>query len=98
MTHASLRRKLAFLLLLAFFAVPWVTVAGERPGAQPQFAAVVPFDFAGRLWRLLARVWGEEGCRLDPDGQCLPETGNAPTATTRGDEGCRLDPNGRCAS
>ena len=97
MPHASLRRKLAFFLLLAFFAAPWPTLAGDRPQPQ-QSAAVEPLELAGRLWRLLARAWSEEGCHIDPSGRCLPGTGGAPAATTQGDEGCNIDPNGLCAS
>ncbi len=100
MSHVSLRRKLAFLLLLAFFAAPWATVAGERSGSQRplQSAAVESLNLAGRLWRLLTRVWSETGCMIDPGGRCIPGTGDAPAATTQGDEGCQIDPSGRCVS
>jgi hypothetical protein len=100
MSHASPRRKLALLLLLAFFAAPWATMAGERAGSHrpPQSAAVEPWDLAGRLWRLLSRVWSATGCHIDPSGRCIPDTGTAPAATPQGDEGCNIDPGGRCVS
>ena len=98
MPHASLRRKLAFLLLLAFFAAPWATLAGEKTGRPPQSAAVEPLSLAGRLWRFLTHVWSASGCQIDPSGRCIAGTGAAPAATTRGDEGCEIDPNGRCVS
>ena len=43
------------------------------------------------LWRFLGTLWGEEGCMIDPHGQC-----NAVLAPTT-DSGCKIDPNGRCA-
>lgn len=39
-----------------------------------------------QVWTLLTSIWSEEGCRMDPDGKCLP----APQT----DEGCRMDPDG----
>ncbi len=39
-----------------------------------------------QVWSLLTSVWDEAGCRMDPDGKCLP----APQT----DAGCRMDPDG----
>lgn len=52
------------------------TLAAGRPAALSQ------------VWTLLTSIWSEAGCRMDPDGKCLPET-----QTTAG---CRMDPSGGC--
>ena len=98
MSHASLRRKLAFFLLFAFFAAPWATLAGERAGRPSQATAVEPLNLASSLWQFLTRIWSPTGCNIDPDGRCIPGTGDAPAATSQSDTGCNIDPSGRCVS
>jgi hypothetical protein len=99
MFTASLRRKLAFLLLVAFFAAPWATASELRSGdVRAAQAAPKPLDLFGRLWGFLTRVWSETGCNVDPFGRCIPGTTDEQPPTTEGDEGCNVDPLGRCGS
>jgi hypothetical protein len=94
MPVSSPRRKIFPLLLVAALAAPWVASAEpqreERPRAS--VAAPTPFALLGRLWSALTSVWGETGCRLDPDGRCAPDQGSGLTAST--EDGCRPGPKG----
>jgi len=82
MSSPSLRRTALVLLLAALLAPSWALAAGPQAPAAPSLLA--------RAWSLLASLWGEEGCNVDPSGRCVP----AP----RTDTGCNLDPNGRCVT
>jgi hypothetical protein len=42
------------------------------------------------FWSFVSSLWGNEGCIMDPYGQCRP----APQP----DEGCIWDPSGQCRS
>jgi len=49
--------------------------------------------FLQPLWDLVSSLWSapaQEGCGMDPDGQCLPQI------QPKLDAGCGMDPNGRC--
>ena len=83
--HRTLRSTALAFTLTALLGAPLASEAAPRAGAAGRAAA--SFDW---LWRVLAQVWEKEGCRIDPDGLCVPE---APVNTKAG---CLIDPNGRC--
>jgi hypothetical protein len=105
MSNHVCRRLIAALALLAILGTPLASAAGHRARpVQARVANAVPFAW---LWDLLARTWAKAGCRIDPNGQCLPdslETDNGCRIDPDGclakplamDEGCRIDPNGQC--
>jgi hypothetical protein len=57
-----------------------------------RFTLPAPSELFAGAWRLLARIWTKEGCRIDPHGGCLPESTVVPSS----DEGCGIDPHGVC--
>lgn len=73
---------LVFILLLAAPSVQ----AAER-GTHKSPVEGLP-GLIVQAWDFLARIWAENGCRIDPNGGCLP--------TPEADNGCRIDPDGRC--
>jgi hypothetical protein len=80
-------RKVVVLVLFAILALPWVSAAAQeevRPAA----------NLFEQVWSFLTSLWSEEGCHIDPSGNCKPE----PLPTNDIDEGCRIDPNGGCRS
>jgi hypothetical protein len=85
MLTVSLRRKIVLLLLVAVLATPWASAASLLPESPRVAQALDSVPLVGSVWRLLRSVWNEEGCRIDPNGQCASMK-----------EGCRLDPDGRC--
>jgi hypothetical protein len=94
MASASFRRKtLLLLLLVALATAPWASAAAQsRPAA---ISASAPFDLFSAGWRFLTSLWSKEGCRIDPDGRCMPQAAQ-PLPVPRTGEGCRIDPNGAC--
>jgi hypothetical protein len=90
----SLCRKISPLLLVALVAVPAASSAVPRREARPRTAAAAPPPFAllERLWNSLTSLWAEEGCRIDPDGRCVPNQGSGLTVPTN--TGCQSDPDG----
>ncbi|HEX4963089.1 MAG TPA: hypothetical protein VF173_19820 [Thermoanaerobaculia bacterium] len=57
-----------------------------------------PAGFLQPLWVLVSSLWGQpaqEGCRIDPDGRCAPQS-TLPLPTPRTDTGCHIDPDGAC--
>ena len=81
MRSASRPGRLAVLVLALTLALPWCAAAA--PAAQPP-------DLLGRLWQLVASLWGDSGCHIDPSGACSPGTNE------QVDSGCHIDPDGRC--
>ncbi|HZF08289.1 MAG TPA: hypothetical protein VFE33_05820 [Thermoanaerobaculia bacterium] len=79
MSSSPVRRTLLVLLLAALLTASSALAAGPTPAAPSLLA---------RAWSLLASLWGEEGCHLDPSGRCV----TAPKIDT----GCNVDPDGRC--
>jgi hypothetical protein len=93
MSTRSLRRKALPLLLCAALLASWASAATPKPRAQtPAPASASLLD---RAWSFLQGLWGEEGCRIDPDGRCATGTTQAQPSI---DTGCMLDPDGRCHS
>jgi hypothetical protein len=96
MPRFTFRLALTALLLTAALAVP--CAAAAAPTAQ-QHRPACP-GLLHQLWTALTASWGsgvtpDDGCRMDPDGRCLPGSAvPAPAITT--DSGCRWDPNGGC--
>ncbi len=82
--------KVLVILLVLLLSVPSVQAAGFKTQSgsslEPLHLRMVTW-----AWNLLAAAWGENGCRIDPDGRCLP---SEPANTL--DNGCRADPDGRC--
>lgn len=85
----TVRVFLVFLVATLLCAPAWA--APGRP-SEPQL-----FNILARFWDSLTAGWSEiaapttdEGCAIDPNGDCAGAL--APTT----DEGCKLDPNGRC--
>ena len=78
------RRTAVFVLLAALLLVPVAASAAPR-SASPSFLP--------RLWSLLAILWPDEGCGIDPDGRCK---GTAPALPATVDAGCGIDPSGLC--
>lgn len=78
------RRTAALVLLAAILLLPGAASATPR-SASP---SLVP-----RLWSLLATIWPDAGCLIDPNGICKGTTSTLPVSM---DEGCLIDPNGRC--
>lgn len=82
-------RTLVLLALCAALLVP--SLASAAPGsALASWSSPEAKNFTGWLWEALTSAWRTKaGCRLDPFGQCLPETTK---------NGCRLDPFGQCVT
>lgn len=97
MHHASPRRKIVFLLLIAALLIaPWASATPRHGDAHPaSFSGEIGIpDFLSRAWSLLAGAWTKEGCQIDPSGRC----GLAPLPVNKVDTGCHIDPDGRCRS
>jgi hypothetical protein len=93
MASASFRRKTVLLLLVAVLAAPWISAAAQtRPASV---SASAPLDLFSSAWRFLTRLWTKEGCRIDPNGLCVPQLAQ-PLPEPRAGEGCRIDPSGAC--
>jgi hypothetical protein len=97
MPSPSLRRwTLVFLLAAALAMSSWASAAGSKAPASPRATTAVHQDLLSRAWNLLASLWGEEGCHIDPDGRCASVAAQPVPPRVHTDEGCNLDPNGRC--
>lgn len=96
MVSTSFRRKTVLLLLVAVLATPWASASS--PSAEPGPAKVhgrTGQDLLSRTLGFLASLWSKTGCRIDPNGHCLPESA-PPLSTPQADTGCQIDPDGRC--
>ena len=89
MSPLPARRSLAVLLLAAILLVPWAASAAPLIKVRQASTGFLP-----QLWSLIADLWADAGCGLDPSGRC--KGGTAPALPASLDEGCGLDPNGRC--
>ena len=95
MPRITLRRKIASLVFAMALAVPWAAAA-----APPAWHQTAGPDLLHQLWATLTGLWGagvplDSGCKMDPDGRCLPGSA-APAPAITPDDGCMMDPNGRC--
>jgi hypothetical protein len=88
MPSPSLRSKVVRLLLVLALTLPWSAAAAP---------AVESPDLLSRLWQLLASLWSDSGCHIDPDGRCGDDVTAEPPDTSNGDSGCHLDPHGGCS-
>ncbi len=93
MVSASFRRKSILLVLVAVLAAPWTSIAAQSGPAA--VSASAPLDLFSSAWSFLTSLWSKEGCRIDPDGRCVPQASH-PLRVPRTGEGCRIDPNGAC--
>jgi len=98
MSSRSLRRRALPLLLCAGLLAPWASGATATKPRAAQATAPAASSLLDRAWRLLQSLWGEEGCRIDPNGRCATGAAPAPRPGTETDTGCRIDPSGRCAT
>jgi hypothetical protein len=94
MSRFTLRLRLTALVLVVALAVPCAAAATPKQGRQPAAGLL------GQIWLVLTSFWGtgvtpDSGCRMDPDGRCLPGSA-APAPAITPDSGCRWDPNGLC--
>ncbi|MFL6262171.1 MAG: hypothetical protein ACJ76Y_20950 [Thermoanaerobaculia bacterium] len=91
MSRFIVRRLIVVLALSALLGSPAVSLAASRSTAarhsRAQAAAQAPLSW---LWNALVSVWEKEGCRIDPNGQCLVNL------QENADTGCSLEPYGRC--
>lgn len=75
---------------LCVFALLVPALAAAAPPARvvqiPQRQSAPPTP---SFWQQLAPLWAAIGCKLDPNGACLPAGAGLGI-------GCELDPNGRC--
>lgn len=93
MASASFRHKTVLLLLVAVLAAPWASAAAQSGPAAT--SAPASLDLFSTSWRFLTHLWSKEGCRIDPNGRCLPQSAQ-PRPVPR--TGCHIDPNGTCHS
>ena len=85
----QVRRRLLTFALLLLLAAPaaWSAPAlRSGPASVPSWTNQALALLAGWMGLGPSTVWTKEGCKLDPDGRCLPPL----------KEGCKLDPFGRC--
>jgi hypothetical protein len=96
MSSSPLRSTTLALLLATLLTASWAAAAGPQVKTRAQAPAAAPLSLLSRAWSLLASLWAEEGCNLDPNGRYL--TGPVQVAPPRvdSDTGCHLDPDGRC--
>jgi hypothetical protein len=100
MSHRS-RLAPALLALALMSASPVLSQAG--PGAATLRSTSFGEALRSFLPDFLVRLWGEEGCGLDPYGSALRQTAanrgsSLPHQAIWAKEGCRLDPYGRCVN
>ena len=88
----SFRRTTAVLLLL--LAAILAALPASAAGRSAEAVSLSPLETLDRLWSFLRAVWSEEGCRVDPNGQCKPSTTSLPPAQAK--DGCHIDPDGHC--
>ncbi len=89
----------ALLALALLSASP--ALSQGRPGTAPPSTASFTEAVLGFLPDFLVRLWGEEGCRLDPYGAACRQatttsTHRRPLTAVWAEAGCGLDPYGRC--
>lgn len=94
MLSTSLPRKVVALLLLAILTVPLVATAGPGRETPRRESAFLASDLLGRFWGFLQSAWSEEGCRINPNGDCAPGTNQESQPGAETDEGHMIDPNG----
>jgi hypothetical protein len=95
MTRSSRRKAIPFLHAVVF-ATAGVCAAGPRAAESARPAQIIqpaPFDLLNQLWNRLRSFWSEEGCRIDPNGRCAPQS---PLPPPRLETGCHIDPSGAC--
>jgi hypothetical protein len=93
-------RCAAVLLFFGFALGALPSVAAGAPRSESAFAegraAAGPAYLFDRIWGLLASVWSEAGCSLDPLGRCHTGTASGEDDALLADAGCTIDPLGRC--
>ena len=90
MSHNAFRRFVIVLTLAALLGTPLISQAGPHRASGRAETRLDQLSALSWLWSLLERVWEKEGCRIDPNGQCVTEPVMAPK------EGCSIDPYGQC--
>lgn len=111
MSRINFHHGIAVLILGVVLGTPLVSSGAPRTeGWHAGVLAAGPAPLA-QLWSFLARLWAKNGCRVDPNGDCLDGL-QAPAKNGCGvdpfgrcldgvqapaDNGCSVDPNGQCA-
>jgi len=95
MPRFTFRLRFTALVLAAALAVPCAAAASPQSGRQPAGSGLL-----GQIWLVLTSFWGtgvtpDDGCRMDPNGGCLPRSA-APAPVITRDDGCHWDPSGGC--
>jgi len=95
MPPRTLRRNIAILALVTALSVPWTAAAAPQARLQPAASGLLQ-----QIWTALAGFWGTgvtlgSGCKMDPNGGCLPGSA-APAQAITPDSGCSMDPDGGC--
>lgn len=85
MTISPLRTVAAVLLAAFLVAAP---AAQARPLRGDS-------DVLARIWSLVTGFWSKNGCRIDPNGYCIPGINEGGSTV---ENGCVIDPSGQCAS
>jgi hypothetical protein len=93
MNRTFLPRAVLLLVFMLLLAAPSIQAAEPRMNTSLS-SSLAARDVVSQVWDLLTSLWDDNGCRIDPDGRCLPE----PSPTADADNGCGLDPDGRCGS
>lgn len=95
MKHATMRRRVAALLLGAALMTPAAQAAEGRAGRAAEQAAAAPKVLVLQFWGWLTAIWGEEGSYIDPYGGRVASPDPAPPASPDlGEEGSYIDPYG----
>jgi hypothetical protein len=88
-------RCFAVLLLVLLFLPAVLQAAEPRRDAEllrSESSAHIDWDVLAQVWSFLTGAKSDNGCRLDPNGLCLP----AQSAVATADNGCWIEPNGLC--
>ncbi len=94
----ALRPAASVLLLLALtLGAPSLASAGSTPHLAPPKAAEQG-NLLVQLQGFFVSLWKAAGCRLDPWGNCVPDTQTISPKLLTADAGCEIDPWGRCAT
>jgi hypothetical protein len=91
MRNASIRRKIALLVVVVGLAVPWETASAAGLLRESPRDDSAMMEILGRFWSVVQRVATKAGCSISPDGRCTQ-----PIPQPK--EGCHIDPSGRCTA
>jgi len=83
--------KIFLVVTILLTVVPSTQAAAVRaegaPAARSEALALMSWGFLADLWEWVATAWEDNGCWVDPNGDC---------SAVWSDNGCILDPSGGC--